>query len=219
LIDWKSPNIKQKLFEAMGSFPIKPEDGFVRAPDTSGKPMPYLICAYQAGRITRDDILKMSPAVFFELRAKNFFLNAREEYIIRTTLEGTFDSDRHAACTYQMEESVGLLKELAQGKKCRLIALSNWDRASFDKVLKKFPEAFACFNDLIISGDIKTVKPNLAAFDAVIQRHGLRKEDCVFIDDQPANIEAAKAYGIKDAILFTDSASLRAELIRLGIMS
>lgn len=221
--DWKSPNVKQKLFATMERFPLVPKEGFARTRDRHGTELPYLLCAYQAGLITSTDIFAMSGKVFDQLRSQNFFASSREEAIIRQSLEGTFNSDFHATCTYVIPESIALLKQLAGQKnadgstKYRIIALSNWDAESFAKVRKLFPEEFSYFNDIVISSAIKTIKPNRAAFEHVMQKHRLAKEDCVFIDDQLENVQAAIDYGIKNSILFTDCKKLKTDLVKLGI--
>ena len=58
------------------------------------------------------------------------------------------------------------------------------------------------------------MKPNAAAYRAVLTMLGLEAQTCVFIDDVPANVEAAQAVGIH-GIVFEDNPSCLAALTRL----
>jgi 2-haloacid dehalogenase len=52
------------------------------------------------------------------------------------------------------------------------------------------------FQDVIVSGDEKTAKPERPIFDIALRRMGgLNAEDVFFTDDSPANIDSARSYG------------------------
>ena len=59
------------------------------------------------------------------------------------------------------------------------------------------------------------MKPNKAAFDAALD--GLSPADCIFIDDQKENIEAAESLGLQ-ALYFTTVKSLQHQLAALNLM-
>jgi putative hydrolase of the HAD superfamily len=67
------------------------------------------------------------------------------------------------------------------------------------------------FEYIAISAEIGVMKPDVAAYQAVLTRLGLQGQHCIFIDDQPANVHAAQALGIH-GILFQDTAACLAEL-------
>ena len=48
------------------------------------------------------------------------------------------------------------------------------------------------FDGLLISGEDKLIKPDLAIYQLAIKRFNLVPQDCVFIDDKLENVEAAK---------------------------
>jgi HAD superfamily hydrolase (TIGR01509 family) len=52
------------------------------------------------------------------------------------------------------------------------------------------------FDPLVVSANIGVMKPNPAAYMAVLERLGNAAADTVFIDDMPANIEGARAVGM-----------------------
>ena len=70
------------------------------------------------------------------------------------------------------------------------------------------------FDALTISAEIGVMKPDAAAYRAVLALLGLEAQTCVFIDDIPANVAAAQEVGMH-GIVFEDNASCLATLTRL----
>jgi 2-haloacid dehalogenase len=60
-------------------------------------------------------------------------------------------------------------------------------------------------------------KPDPRIFEHLAERFAIEPAAALFIDDSPANIDAARALGFR-AIRFTDAAGLRSELVRLGLL-
>ncbi|MFF3440529.1 HAD family hydrolase [Streptosporangium sp. NPDC002721] len=52
------------------------------------------------------------------------------------------------------------------------------------------------FDEVVISGEIGMRKPEPRIFEYALGRIGLAGEECVFVDDIEANIEAARRFGI-----------------------
>lgn len=67
------------------------------------------------------------------------------------------------------------------------------------------------FDQLVISAEIGVMKPASAAYRAILDKLTLPAQVCVFIDDQPANVEAAQALGLH-GIVFRDNATCLAQL-------
>ncbi|MBA4048845.1 MAG: hydrolase [Sphingomonas sp.] len=76
---------------------------------------------------------------------------------------------------------------------------------------------FDQFRGFVISGDERLMKPDPAIYTLALDRFGLRAEEAFFVDDNPANVESAAAMGIT-ARLFTDAATLRADLVSVGLL-
>jgi len=70
------------------------------------------------------------------------------------------------------------------------------------------------FDTLAISAELGIMKPDAAAYRAVLAMLGMTAHTCVFIDDVPANVVAAQAVGIH-GIIFEDNPSCLAALMRL----
>ena len=73
------------------------------------------------------------------------------------------------------------------------------------------------FDDTLISADVKLIKPDHAIYHLMLEKFGLKGEECVFIDDLPTNIEAAVDCGINGVVFHGDAAILRRDLRRIGI--
>ena len=71
--------------------------------------------------------------------------------------------------------------------------------------------------NIVVSGREKLIKPDPAIFALLLDRFDLVPGRTVFVDDLPANVEAARELGLI-GIVFTGAADLRAELDRLGVL-
>jgi len=98
----------------------------------------------------------------------------------------------------------------------RLVALSNWSAEMFPVALERF-DFLSWFEGIVISGEVGMNKPDPRIFAHLVERFGIEPAATLFIDDSPANIDAARALGFR-AIQFTDAAELRRELVRLGLL-
>jgi 2-haloacid dehalogenase len=67
---------------------------------------------------------------------------------------------------------------------------------------------FDLFRDIVVSGVEKLVKPDPAIYQLALRRFGLHPGEALFIDDNEANVNAARANGFA-AHLFVDAESLR----------
>jgi HAD superfamily hydrolase (TIGR01509 family) len=89
--------------------------------------------------------------------------------------------------------------------------------SNFSAELREFlrTQDLACrFDHVAISAEIGAMKPDAAAYRAVLDMLALPAHACVFIDDQPANVQAAQILGLH-GIVFRDNASCLENLNRL----
>lgn len=96
-----------------------------------------------------------------------------------------------------------------------LYALSNWSVEKFRVIRSKY--AFLdWFDDILISGEVKLIKPDPLIFEAFLARTHRRAEECLFIDDSAKNAAAARGLGFK-AIHYQGPEQLDKELRRQGV--
>lgn len=74
------------------------------------------------------------------------------------------------------------------------------------------------FSGTFISADYHLLKPEAAIYQAFFEKFGLKPEECLFIDDNPANIEASENAGMRGIIFHGNAARLRRQLTELGIL-
>lgn len=95
--------------------------------------------------------------------------------------------------TWPIEGMDELLAKLKQAGK-QLILLSNMpDTFSNDH---DDVEILRHFDDMVFSYLVRLAKPDKDIFLYVLNKHGLKAEDCLFVDDNEANINSAKELGI-----------------------
>ena len=97
-----------------------------------------------------------------------------------------------------------------------LAALSNWSAEKFPIARPRFP-FLEWFETIVISGEVRVSKPDPRIYRQLLDRTGWAAEACVFVDDAAPNVQAAASLGMT-AIQFTDPASLRADLVGLGLL-
>ena len=78
-------------------------------------------------------------------------------------------------------------------------------------------EFFNCFEGMVISGEVKLIKPDPRIFQVLLERIGRPAAECLFIDDAPANIAVAQSLGFQ-TIHFHDPLQLEAELTSRGLL-
>lgn len=74
------------------------------------------------------------------------------------------------------------------------------------------------FDGTLISYSVKLVKPMPEIYEKFFETFSLRREECFFIDDSPANVEAALYVGMPATVFHNDTARLRRELRAAGVM-
>jgi len=82
--------------------------------------------------------------------------------------------------------------------------------------VKNYPHFNKYFKNRITSCDVGSMKPEEKIYKVLLERYNLIPEECVFIDDRPINIEAAKSFGFH-GIVFKDASQLESDLKKLGI--
>ena len=96
-----------------------------------------------------------------------------------------------------------------------LYALSNWSAETFPIARPRYP-FLDWFDGIVISGEVGAAKPDRRIYEALLERHDLDPASLAFIDDVPANVEAAEGLGMR-GLTFTGAAALRRDLEALGL--
>ena len=105
-----------------------------------------------------------------------------------------------------MYELVRDLKRQGYG----VYGLTNWASETFYTIVDDYP-VFKLLDGMVVSGDVRLLKPDAAIFNCLLEKYGLKAEESVFIDDNAENVAGARAAGLS-AVRFTDAESLREQL-------
>lgn len=98
-----------------------------------------------------------------------------------------------------------------------LFAITNF-ASTFWHEFRAGEPLFDLFGDIVVSGDEKLLKPDARIFDLAARRFGHAPEAMLFIDDNAANIAAARDLGWQ-VHHFADADTLRADLTERGLLA
>ncbi len=110
-----------------------------------------------------------------------------------------------------IEPNLDVLNELAN-KSLNLYVLSNFHKEAFEVVYDKY-DFFRYFDGMIISYQVKAIKPDRLIYKKLIDRFDILPKNSLFIDDSFKNIQAAEKLGFK-TIHFNDNISLEKEVYK-----
>lgn len=108
------------------------------------------------------------------------------------------------------------LIESLHGAGHTLYALSNMGHASIDW-LEQHQPFWRFFSGKVMSARVRMMKPEPDIYRYLLVSFDLQAEQCLFIDDSPANVTAAQALGI-GGLVFTDAYSCRQQLVAQGYL-
>jgi putative hydrolase of the HAD superfamily len=110
------------------------------------------------------------------------------------------------------EPMIGYMRELRE-RGLRMAILTNNVREWEPHWRAKLPDIDEIFEVVVDSAFVGMRKPDPAIYELTLERlgDGLRAEECVFVDDNDVNVEAAAKLGMR-AVRFRDSEQARAEL-------
>jgi 2-haloacid dehalogenase len=120
-------------------------------------------------------------------------------------------SDRFGETISGPVPGVHAIVEALHARNVPLFAITNFSADFWPSFFAKERDFFARFRDIVVSGEVKMLKPDPAIYYLALDRFGLKPADALFIDDRQINVQGALAVGMA-AHLFTDADGLRARL-------
>ncbi|MGZ9226596.1 MAG: HAD family hydrolase [Anaerolineales bacterium] len=111
--------------------------------------------------------------------------------------------------------TVEIMKRL-KAKGYSLYGLSNWSAETFPLAREKY-DFFNLLDDIVISGEVGMIKPDPEIFEHLLQRISRKADECLFIDDAPANVEQAQKMGFT-TIQFQSPEQLEDELRKRHVL-
>ena len=105
--------------------------------------------------------------------------------------------------------TVALIERLAR-QRVPLYCLSNMSASTFAYLRSRYA-FWPLFRGIVISGEVKMMKPEPEIFIHLLRRYELTAGDTVFIDDLGPNVQSAQAVGLL-TVLFRDAQQCENEL-------
>ena len=93
-----------------------------------------------------------------------------------------------------------------------IYGLTNWSMETFPEARERFG-ILQMIDRYVVSGAEGLVKPDPRLFQVLLDRYQLKAEECLFIDDNPDNVAAAKGMGMQ-GIVFNGAEDLRKKLFK-----
>lgn len=116
---------------------------------------------------------------------------------------------RVGECTTRKEYAIPWIQEL-KAQNYQVLFLSNYS----EHVKKRSAHALDFLPYLeggVFSCDVHQIKPEPGIYETLLQRYQLRAQECVFVDDNPANIQKAQKLGFH-TVLFDNYEQAHEEL-------
>ena len=115
-----------------------------------------------------------------------------------------------------IHETVDIFRQLKEGGRFKLYALTNWSAETFPVALELY-DFLHWFDGRVVSGEEKMRKPFSEFYELIINRFELVPSQTLFIDDNYRNIEGAQNLGLQ-TIHFSSPESLKEELRKRGVL-
>lgn len=183
------------------------QEGDIKVLTDKGVPFPQVLVSWHEGKISSQEILDEAYLLLDELCNMHFISKGREYNLVKNALNIMLDPEILAHSMTPIKKGRKLLKKIAaacddEGNPCHsLYILSNWDKQSFDNLRDRrdIDELFSYFPtaNITTSASIGCTKPHASTFKKFLDKHKLKAEDCIFIDDQLENLKGAEACGIR----------------------
>lgn len=187
-------------------------------PLLDGAPLPHVMRDWMQGELSGKEILDKGLPYINSLQEEKFFCSSQEKTLTKKALHLIFDPQTRCSIYHPIKQGVELLKQCkALGH--RVYLLTNMDCEFMDQIKNKHPKIFELFDGIIVSAEVKALKPYPGIYKHLLKKYDLHPSQCYLIDDQAENIVGARNLGLH-AIRCEDKnfAAVRKELKKLMVL-
>jgi len=217
LIAFKNPfKLKQKLFYILSKYKIDKK----KLIECRSSSFPPIIILWLKGEIKNNIIIhNLNELVnnYYNNKRKSIRLKIEKNLILKL-IKTVFSPKILSYCIDPIEKSISILEECYNNGN-NMYILSNWDSKTFELIyhMDKNKNIFKYFdyNNIIISANVKKVKPCKNLYTYFINKFNLEKDNTIFIDNDLQNIETIKQLGFKYIYLQKENfKQLKEDLVR-----
>jgi HAD superfamily hydrolase (TIGR01509 family) len=177
------------------------------------KTMPRSLIELQEGKKTasqtKDEILQAITM----LDAQKHFSSMKEKELMINIMNIILDPNATASMIEPIKSTINLAQKLKSAG-YSIYIFANAPAELYTAIEKKYPDIINIFDGVVISSNIKTIKPDVAIFDHLFATHNLQPEYCILIDDLPETVIAAKQLGMQ---AFVHDKNLVGKLKKCGV--
>jgi epoxide hydrolase-like predicted phosphatase len=172
--------------------PHNPDE--ILATDQDGTPLPQYKCDWLKGTISGATILD-----HIEQALVTSTLPTSAKTLIGNTARATFIPELFIQTRILDRKGFNFVQE-CRNAGYTLYIMTNWDPESCALLEKKYPELFALFDGIVVSGNVGLIKPDPRIYTHFLQQFNLNPSDCVFVDDMENNVISAQNVGMHGII-------------------
>lgn len=163
--------------------------------DNKGQELPQIMADWLNGTKTSYEISQEIRLLFTNLDQAGYFFNAAHKRTLESIALMMFNPQQLALSLKPIPQWCALLRASIQAGNNNII-ISNFDRDTFECLFNS-PNGKIVFagidrTNCVISAECGMSKPNHGIFEYALQKYNLNPEECIFIDDQWENIQAAQ---------------------------
>lgn len=199
-------DIKDEMFKILHTIPAQTTYPMYN----QNERMPQIMVDWMTGTPNN----KIKNAVKIAIEKSNHPTAMKNLFIAISNL--MFDADKLTQSQIPITAMIDLAKLLKKGG-YKLYVLSNWEAESFLMLQNKYTEIFNLFDGIMISGQEKIGKPQPELYIQLLENHNLNPQQCIFIDDEFYNAQAAGKLGLMP-IVHKSCGFTYQSLIKLGMI-
>ena len=162
--------------------------------------LPTILTAWQRGDLTSEQVKEEIHAYY---DSEDCMLSDIEVAVYKRVTKIMLEPDTLMQTRRVRSDGTKLLENLYQNGSKLLFGLSNWDTVSFDYLVKHFPDTFKKIHTIVVSADVRCVKPHPSIYQITLKRlhdipgsENLQYNEILFIDDEHENCKGAEKLGM-----------------------
>ncbi len=189
-----SQKFKARLFTFLELVEDRAQTTPLAKDDDGNRLLPQIMCSWLTGAYTTKEIRNMIKETAKD--HPEFFSNEQEKKRIVAVCNKVIFKPKGFAKTRKLFKNGFEFAKQCKENGHKLYVLSNWDKESFALMQQAYPEVFNLFDDIMISGEAGTVKPDPAIYTRALEKFNIDARESIFIDDLADNVTAAQECGI-----------------------
>lgn len=177
--------------------------------------MPRCIVELQQGTKTCAQVQMELEQCIEQLAQEKYFGSEKERKIVQEIITLILNPDEVSLLTKPVKPMVKMMKKLKNDGH-NLYLFANVPQEIFTSLKKTHPEIIQLFDGVVISSQVKMVKPDPNIFKYLISKHKLTPEKCIIIDEQKESIHIAQELGMK-GIVYKKPQKVACKMKKFGI--